>query len=87
MGFNRVCDVAGIFLFTLFAALNALRVRGGVHLPFHKRTPTPALPENHKALKRHGHAGPYTPEQVRLWPSSWLETTGHVYLSSIMGLK
>lgn len=43
------------------------RVRGGVHLPFHKRTPTPALPEDHRSLKRHDHAGPYTPEQVRLF--------------------
>jgi len=85
MGFKRGSHIVGIFLSTLFAVLNAPRARGGVHLPFHKRTPTPALPENHRALKRHEHAGPYTPEQVR--PSRWLQTTGHVYLSLVPGLK
>lgn len=66
MDFHRgFGTLLGTFLFILSVALNVPRVRGGVHLAFHKRTPTPALPENHRALKRHGHAGPYTPEQVR----------------------
>lgn len=41
-------------------------VWGGIHLPFHPRTPTPALPEDDVLLKRHSSAGPHTPEQVRV---------------------
>mmetsp|Transcript_299 Transcript_299/g.698 ORF Transcript_299/g.698 Transcript_299/m.698 type:complete len:486 (-) Transcript_299:98-1555(-) len=41
-------------------------VRGGIHLPFHPRTPTPALPEDDALLKRHAGAGAHTPEQVRV---------------------
>jgi hypothetical protein len=56
--------VAVVFLAVLLAGQSAL-VKGGVHLPFHKRTPTPALPEDHDSLRRIDNAGPHTPEQVR----------------------
>lgn len=55
----------GIFLFLILVVLELHCARAGVHVPFRKRTPTPALPEDHRSLKRHEDAGPYTPEQVR----------------------
>lgn len=62
--------VAVVFLAVLLPGQPVL-VQGGVHLPFHKRTPTPALPEDHDSLRRIDSAGPHTPEQVRVvtWPS------------------
>jgi hypothetical protein len=62
MSYNVSRERLGTIL--LLLALVALHVKAA--FPKFQRSPTEALPESHPLLKRDIHAGPFTPEQIRV---------------------